>query len=142
VCSTITDKFYNLHGITHNRKVIDVDPTSETTLPGITHLVQELQKWDWNYGKTPKFTCRACKKFSFGMTDATIDVHNGRVQNCHFTTVGHQLQQRHIELKLQQLQEFLIGCRLWGGEVKSVIPETLSRDSDISGVIHWLDSIL
>ena len=43
------------------------------------------------------------------MQDATIDVHNGRVQNCHFTTVGHQLQQRHIEHKLQQLQEFLIG---------------------------------
>ena len=50
----------------------------------------------------------SCILFHF-MQDATIDARNGRVENCQFTVSGSQWQHRHIEHKLQHLQQSLIG---------------------------------
>ena len=68
-------------------QVVDIDPTSESTFPGITEMREALevsqskscalshltyvpvylsQDWEWNYGKSPKFSVTANKSFHFG----------------------------------------------------------------------------
>ena len=67
--------------------MVDIDPTTEGTFPGITemrevlevskskiHAVSHLtyvsvylsQDWEWNYGRSPKFSVTADKSFDFG----------------------------------------------------------------------------
>ena len=79
--------------------MVDIDPTSEKTFPGITEMREALevsqskscalsyltyvsvylsQEWEWNYGKSPKFSVTADKLFNFGHlvreTDSLSDV--------------------------------------------------------------------
>ena len=66
--------------------MVDIDPTSESTFPGITemrevlevsqskicalqyltHVLFTSQDWGWNYGKSPTFSVTADKSFDFG----------------------------------------------------------------------------
>ncbi len=44
----------------------------------IGHLAEtKYRTWDWNCGKSPKYTQEICKKFDFGMVEAKLLVENG-----------------------------------------------------------------
>ncbi len=40
------------------------------------------QKWEWNFGKSPKFNVQASHKFDGGLVDVRLDVKNGMIENC------------------------------------------------------------
>ncbi|MFD2760643.1 lipoate--protein ligase [Lentibacillus juripiscarius] len=48
------------------------------------HKISEnrYQKWEWNYGKSPKFNVQASHKFDGGLVDVRLDVKNGMIENC------------------------------------------------------------
>lgn len=48
------------------------------------HKISEnrYQKWEWNYGKSPKFNVQASHKFDAGLVDVRLDVNNGTIENC------------------------------------------------------------
>src|SRR5699024_542258 len=43
---------------------------------------ERYQKWEWNYGKSPKFNVQASHKFDAGLVDVRLDVKNGTIENC------------------------------------------------------------
>ncbi|MBP1947304.1 lipoate--protein ligase [Virgibacillus litoralis] len=43
---------------------------------------ERYQKWDWNYGKSPKFNIQESHKFDAGLVDVRLDVKNGTIENC------------------------------------------------------------
>jgi lipoate-protein ligase A len=40
------------------------------------------QKWEWNYGKSPKFNIQHSKRFPLGSIDVRLEVDKGIIQNC------------------------------------------------------------
>ncbi|XP_026787902.3 lipoyltransferase 1, mitochondrial [Pangasianodon hypophthalmus] len=62
--------------------VLTVDPGSEVLMPGIQKMTSDLRKWDWVYGKTPKFSI--CTTFVVENTNVglEIDIKNGVVETC------------------------------------------------------------
>lgn len=62
--------------------VLAVDPGSEVLMPGIHKMTSDLKKWDWVYGKTPKFS--VCTSFTVEDTSIGVemDIKNGVVETC------------------------------------------------------------
>lgn len=60
--------------------VITVDPTHESLMPGVHKMTRDLLKWEWAYGKTPKFS--VCTSFMVDGVNITLDVDikNGKVE--------------------------------------------------------------
>lgn len=47
----------------------------------VHHLADTVyRKWDWNYGKSPRFNIQRVHRFPIGEIDARIDVHEGRIK--------------------------------------------------------------
>ncbi|PRR91961.1 MULTISPECIES: lipoate--protein ligase [unclassified Bacillus (in: firmicutes)] len=40
------------------------------------------QKWEWNYGRSPKFNLQHSKRFSAGSIDLRLEVKKGSIQDC------------------------------------------------------------
>src|SRR5690625_3229084 len=43
---------------------------------------KRYQKWEWNYGKSPKFNYKRSHKFPSGLLDVRFDVKKGVIENC------------------------------------------------------------
>lgn len=43
---------------------------------------ERYQRWEWNYGKSPKFNVQRTHKFPSGFIDIRLDVKKGIIQNC------------------------------------------------------------
>ncbi|XP_072254736.1 lipoyl amidotransferase LIPT1, mitochondrial [Pyxicephalus adspersus] len=56
-CETVMDAVAKQYSLQYDNKphVCVVDPTDETTFPGISQKKRDLCTWEWIYGKTPKF---------------------------------------------------------------------------------------
>ncbi|CAI8014477.1 Lipoyltransferase 1, mitochondrial [Geodia barretti] len=116
-------------------QIVRVDPTSEENLPGITSLTEELKKWEWNFGKTPKFHLTAMRHFKFGRLAVEMKVNKGRIENCCFLLDG-------TTEKLFELQSSIIGSRLGRGDMKQQISESQEFGSNSVDIVQWLDSLL
>ena len=48
------------------------------------HKISEnrYQKWEWNFGKSPKFNVQQSHKFASGLLDVRLDVKKGIIENC------------------------------------------------------------
>ena len=48
------------------------------------HKISEerYQKWEWNYGKSPKFNVQASHRFPVGSIDMRLEVNKGKIENC------------------------------------------------------------
>ncbi|KAL0203204.1 hypothetical protein M9458_001222, partial [Cirrhinus mrigala] len=80
IMDAIASQYNNEFGF--DGPVITVDPTHEALMPGIHKMAQDLQTWEWIYGRTPKFS--VCT--SLVVDDVTIqfdmDIKNGTVEQC------------------------------------------------------------
>lgn len=43
---------------------------------------ERYQKWEWNYGKSPKFNVQASRRFPVGSIDIRLEVNKGKIENC------------------------------------------------------------
>ncbi|WP_174616236.1 lipoate--protein ligase [Virgibacillus ihumii] len=88
---------------------------------------ERYQKWDWNYGKSPKFNIQESHKFDGGLVDVRLDVKNGLIENCKiygdFFGIG----------EVKDIEQQLIGVR----HERKAIEEALA-DVDIP---HYLGKI-
>jgi lipoate-protein ligase A len=81
------------------------------------HKISEerYQKWDWNYGKSPKFNLQASHRFPVGSIDIRLEVSKGNIENCKiygdFFGVG----------DVAELEHKLIGVRYEKEAVSSVL---------------------
>ena len=81
------------------------------------HKISEerYQKWDWNYGKSPKFNLQASRRFPVGFIDIRLEVNKGNIENCKiygdFFGVG----------DVAELEKKLIGVRYEKEAVSSVL---------------------
>ncbi|RYG72627.1 lipoate--protein ligase [Lentibacillus lipolyticus] len=79
------------------------------------------QKWEWNFGRSPKFNVQTSHKFDGGLVDVRLDVKNGMIENCKiygdFFGLG----------EISELEDKLIGVR----HERKAIDEALA-DVDVS----------
>jgi len=62
-----------------------VDPTCESSFPGVGKLAAELESWDWIYGKTPKFTIES--NFNCGLImNFKIQLDKGKIDKFEITS--------------------------------------------------------
>ncbi len=58
---------------------------SPEELREVDRLAEEKYRtWEWNWGKSPAFTERKKRRFSWGSVEALFDVQNGVIANCRF----------------------------------------------------------
>ncbi|KFV42784.1 hypothetical protein N341_08638 [Tyto alba] len=80
----IAEEYATQHQIDHHITLIN--PADETLLPGISNKTEELQTWEWVYGKTPKFSISTC--FNIVYKDSALDIKvdmdikHGRIEVC------------------------------------------------------------
>ena len=66
---------------------------------------ERYRQWEWNFGRSPKFTLERSGQFSTGHIDISIEVAKGRVQSISFIADGLS------KSKLAQLERALLGTR-------------------------------
>ncbi len=118
------------------RYVFDVEDVKDVPRYELTeqdwenvHKISEerYQKWDWNYGKSPKFNIQESHKFDAGLVDVRLDVKNGTIENCKiygdFFGLG----------EVRDIEDELVGVR----HERKAIEEAL-KDVDVP---HYLGKI-
>ncbi|XP_051749938.1 lipoyltransferase 1, mitochondrial [Ctenopharyngodon idella] len=80
IMEAIASRYNNEFGF--DSPVITVDPTHEALMPGIHKMTQDIQMWEWIYGKTPKFS--VCTSLVIDNVDIKLDmdIKNGTVEKC------------------------------------------------------------
>ena len=78
---------------------------------------ERYQKWDWNYGKSPRFNVQASRRFPVGSIDIRLEVNKGKIENCKiygdFFGVG----------DVAEIEQKLIGVRYEKESVASVLED-------------------
>eukprot|EP00916_Digyalum_oweni_P001795 GHVL01003459.1.p2 GENE.GHVL01003459.1~~GHVL01003459.1.p2 ORF type:complete len:358 (-),score=55.59 GHVL01003459.1:1714-2787(-) len=83
VCDNIISKFCEHHHVcTESIPVINVTESSDIANdPQFVRKLEELENWEWRFGRTPKFSHEMTKRFDFGLFNVHLDVHNGRIKD-------------------------------------------------------------
>lgn len=90
----------------NSRDDITEHTLSEQDIRAIQKLANEkYSTWEWNYGKSPEYTLRGNRLFSFGMVDARLSVENGVISNA--VIFGNFFGSRDIS----ELERALVGLR-------------------------------
>ena len=83
------------------------------------HKISEerYQKWDWNYGKSPRFNVQTSRRFPVGSIDIRLEVNKGHIENCKiygdFFGVG----------DVAEMEQKLIGVRYEKEAIASVLED-------------------
>jgi hypothetical protein len=90
------------------QKIALVDPAHDQRFDGIKEMKSELQKWEWVYGKTPKFVLEETLLLG-GVHSVSLSLHivQGHIEHCSIR--GGCLEEREVE----RIQNVLIGTRFW-----------------------------
>lgn len=76
---------------------------------------ERYQKWEWNYGKSPKFNIQHSQRFPVGSIDIRLEVDKGIIQNCKiygdFFGIG----------DVQDIEKLLIGKRYDRKEIEEAL---------------------
>ncbi|MBQ0137659.1 MAG: lipoate--protein ligase [Kurthia sp.] len=73
-----------LHSIFDGEENIKYYDLTEEDWAAIHKISEErYQKWEWNYGKSPKFNMQRTKKFASGFIDLRIEVRKGMIEDIH-----------------------------------------------------------
>ncbi|XP_013879772.1 lipoyl amidotransferase LIPT1, mitochondrial [Austrofundulus limnaeus] len=108
-----------------------VDPTNESSFPGVSNMAAELRSWEWTFGKTPKFSIETQLELMDEQLDARcsaslhMEVKSGRVESCRL-----DITEDWLPLKLsKQLTDILIGERFCPHRVAASAAELLRPES-------------
>lgn len=73
-----------LHSIFGGEENIKYYDLTEEDWAAIHKISEErYQKWEWNYGKSPKFNTQRSKKFASGFIDVRLEVKKGMIEDIH-----------------------------------------------------------
>ena len=106
-----------------------VDPTSESTFPGIHQLRSTLEHWQWVYGHTPKFQVHRTFVCYVNQTDVKISVDlsvdHGRIASASFEVDGCRQQDLPVITGVCRRSEATLnGRRFWPSEMDLNVPAT------------------
>ncbi|XP_061081496.1 lipoyltransferase 1, mitochondrial [Conger conger] len=124
-----------------NGSVMLVDPTDELCLPGIRKMATELQKWEWMFGKTPKFSVSTCFEVSYEASTTKVrlnmDVKNGIIETCSI-----ELPQDWLPSAVcHELNAVLVGCKFCPSEV-AVLTSAVLRTTPLNSELETKMNIL
>ncbi|XP_027712443.1 lipoyltransferase 1, mitochondrial [Vombatus ursinus] len=136
---SIAAEYAAYHQIDSN--IILINPTDETVFPGINRKAEELQTWEWIYGKTPKFSVSTSLNLlseqSYSEMKIRIDVKNGRIEDCSIDAPDHWLPQE----MLDKLSTRFIGNKFCQSEATVLINallRTCPKDHELYSKWHLL----
>ncbi|KAK6486745.1 lipoyltransferase 1 [Huso huso] len=114
IMDSIVTEYTKQYGLDHH--IILIEPKDEATLPGISKMTQDLQTWEWVFGKTPKFSVSTSFKLGYRLSSAmvtlSIDVKNGIIDSCNIKLPQHWLPSEMCE----HLASHLIGSKFCPSE--------------------------
>lgn len=78
-------KSFIVHYMIENQGVSEIKPLTTDETDSIRKLAEEkYNTWEWNYGKSPKYTLNRRIRTQGGILQAMTDVQNGHIQNVKF----------------------------------------------------------
>lgn len=78
-------KSFIVHYMIENQGVSEIKPLTTDETDSIRKLAEEkYNTWEWNYGKSPKYTLNRRIRTRGGILQAMTDVQNGHIQNVKF----------------------------------------------------------
>lgn len=154
VVDAIAQEFYAVHQVTEDRKIVEVDPLLEKDFPGIIHLQQQLQEWEWVYGKTPAFSIAANEEFDFGKLEFSGKLVKGVLQevslvvssslddaatpNTPSTTMPTP---NTLSSRLDELSSELNGRRFQSADIATCLEAMGNADHNIRDIIQWISQL-
>lgn len=108
-----------------------IDPSDESTFPGVGSMADELRSWNWAFGKTPKFSVETLLELTDEQhatrcsAELRMEVKGGRVEVCRLEVPPDWLPER---LSIQ-LSEVLVGERFCPHGAAAAITELLRSES-------------
>ncbi|XP_044526361.1 lipoyltransferase 1, mitochondrial [Gracilinanus agilis] len=135
---SVAAEYAAYHKIDNN--IILISPTDETVFPGINRKVEELQTWEWIYGKTPKFSIKTSfnlSEQSYSEIKVYVDIKNGRIEDCKIDAPDHWLP---LEM-LDKLSTSFIGNKFCQSETSVLINallRTCPKDYELNTKWHLL----
>ncbi|XP_017290068.1 lipoyltransferase 1, mitochondrial [Kryptolebias marmoratus] len=108
-----------------------VDPSNESSFPGVGSLAAELRSWEWTFGKTPKFSIKTELELMDEQLDAHCSAHlhmevkNGQVGSCRLDVPADWLP---LQLS-SQLSDVLVGERFCPHRAAAAVTELLRSES-------------
>jgi lipoate-protein ligase A len=88
---------------------------------------EQFSTWDWNYGKSPKFTFTSHEKFAGGSMDVQADVENGLIKDINF--VGDFLGVR----DWRDIKEQFLGVKFESNRILEILEK--NKDGQYFGTI-------
>lgn len=125
-----------------------VDPTSESTFPGIHDLRTQLKQWEWVYGHTPKFQIQ--RSFDCHVLDEDVQVSvdlevvHGRVKNSDIRVVGcrSDMMRDKVAGICHRISTDLNGQRFWPSDIIDLEELVVSLQTFIdTDLVVWTRSI-
>lgn len=104
---------------------------NEKEFPGVTKMADDLKNWYWIYGKTPKFTIRVEKEFTFGHLEFSAEVEEGSMTSCSIAS-------EHSPPFLNNLKAALTGTLLWRSNILAQFQQYRASNDDEKAVAAWL----
>jgi lipoate-protein ligase A len=98
----------------------------ETTIPRLTlteddwNAVNALaeskyRRWEWNYGRSPRFNVRRIHRFPFGEMDVRLDIEKGVIVDFHLYGDFFSLQD------VERIEEAFVGAAYEGGALRTIM---------------------
>ncbi|XP_037552309.1 lipoyltransferase 1, mitochondrial [Nematolebias whitei] len=108
-----------------------VDPSAESSFPGVGSMAAELRSWEWTFGKTPKFSIESRLQLTDEQLGARcpaelhMEVKNGRVDSCRLDVPADWLPLQ----QSRQLSDVLVGERFCPHRAAAAVTELLRSES-------------
>ncbi|KAM3857272.1 lipoyl amidotransferase LIPT1, mitochondrial [Diretmus argenteus] len=108
-----------------------VDPGDESAFPGVSRMAAELQRWDWTFGKTPKFSVQTTLDLTDDWSSRRSSAHlhmevkNGIIERCDLDVPGDWLP----AALSREFGSVLVGGRFCPNQVAAAAAELLQTQS-------------
>ncbi|XP_077995012.1 lipoyl amidotransferase LIPT1, mitochondrial-like [Glandiceps talaboti] len=126
-------EFYECNPPSHNAKIYEFNPLDEQSYPKVGEIKEDLKKWNWKYGFTPKFAVTA----RFGELSVCFQTKNGLIQDVIINGQEPWLN----EVSRSQIVQNLQNIRYWHADlVRALLP--LKSTTQSSGERQELNELL
>ncbi len=106
-----------LRGVFAGSEVATYDLTADDWAQIERYRAQRYDTWEWNIGRSPKFTVQKSERFPIGKVDVRIDVARGRIQGVKI--YGDFMGKREVA----ELENRLIGLRYERGALATAVQQ-------------------
>lgn len=134
VCDAIVAAFRAYYS--QSPEVEFISPEATPDMPGFSENFAVQKSWDWNFGKSPKFTHTLDERFNWGGVELHLDVKQAHIGAAQIFTDS--LDPAPLEFLSEQLKGVVYHPDQIAACIDSVITEFPNNEGELTDIKNWL----